>query len=455
MCQPKPGRRCDTNVQERIANVGRRFDRTRSNTEKAAAVLDAEHALWDSAASKNGQEQLSRAIDDEPNERRAKELTDRLAAGVALGRARDEQLKLMPPRNGTRPGEAEARREVAVLREQLAYAAADKAAHRNNPSLFVQAKRREFEARVAVVQLSAEWGWRADDSDGGGPPTHCSTCGRFGGEFHDCTGPTLDRSQAEELARQDSTPDEWNELVADGSKGAQRRLRAAARYMLSYGHMQCPVCGRWRSVRVDNHDCPGERVQAEVKQATLDPRVAEQARQGASSVVVPDPAPVALTVRAPNGRAWMGDVRMVDVVDADGGTRHQWELVRPDGVVEPVESEDAGRDRALAWHKETRTWQQTVVAKVGVERTTDGREVRTYGIAGADGAAARGDVGDGFDPQTKAMEVLMPYSGDRDRAFAEAAEPVVSTRTLPNGNTVTETTTTYTVFRPLEDAQER
>lgn len=282
MCEAKPGRRCDSGATKAVAQTKQKVVDSLATADprrSQAALLDYQHALYDYYSTKAGKAELS-------NWDSTGDADHHTATARILLDERQRMQTFMPPAPDEHDARQKAdRRSYGRLLEDRAYALAD-AEHAITPD-------REdptdpgpdnppYERAVAEMgrldgiraQMCAEWGWAMPDQNRDGDTTspiqHCPDCGQFVGSAHSCEGPDDPVAghhqfpdQPEKWAPAASTPTHWDKAMAAITTGtgtdpdAGARLRGAADYMLAAGHRQCPVCGQFCSVRVDNHDCPG------------------------------------------------------------------------------------------------------------------------------------------------------------------------------------------------------
>lgn len=267
MCKAKPGMRCAGHARKRMQDAEQRFaDSIASgDVDEAMAATEAlKRSQWDYASTSEGRKhfaRMKRSAAHANNGVMAMHAHDVLAAGELMSEQRTMQAEFMPSDSDTapyrKPGSTQltddAAKAVAVLaedREQYAFAAtSDRMGH----SAETQAAMDQH--ADAIRRVAAEWGWRGPD---GATVKHCPSCGGYSHGPQDCHGIPDPRTP-----RRVDFPARWNALAdaaADGDTDAAAQLDALAVEQAAHGHAQCHVCGQFRSIRYDSHQCPGKRV---------------------------------------------------------------------------------------------------------------------------------------------------------------------------------------------------
>lgn len=362
MCEARPGLRCDSDANAALNKLGQRLKQMVASPDKAAELALVatryQHALWDASTSQAALDRFrAEARSDDPEV--AGFARRRLRAGQAMIAARAEQVRRMPPKGAGSADEKASRRAIGQAREQIAYAQVDEEVFADDPEQVASARGRQHLALQTLRQHSAEWCY--DLPEVGGRCTHCGECGEFAGPGHACGEGRPGTPEG------DSTSKVWDGLVAaaPGDPEARSRVAAAAEYMQAHGHMQCPVCGQWRSIRIDNHTCPKSRVVAEYPAATFQSyRTYSKPDTTVETDPLSDREVVVLPGLGPVGE--MGEA-VVAVDDGHGGEqmRHGVEVTFPDGSTLAVPDRDTGEARL-------RRWFEAHNPKVKVVSTRDG-----------------------------------------------------------------------------------
>lgn len=377
MCEAKPGRRCEN-------SSGRALQRAHATLADAMtaptgpdphtvakSITAVEDAQCDYDSTPKGKAELDAKIADAKDAQTRQALLLRADRAVVMVDNRAHQVTLMPPKDpADSAGRARGRQQLGAARERLAYALTAAYKHGTTPTTGGQDRAsldRVDQAEAAVTQLSAEWRFpMRDRNPNASYPTHCPNCGQFtsGGEAHPgCRGAGTfedalqDRTQAisgstdERMAATARfiNPDLWRRAATSQNPDELVAAVAAADHMAAHGHLQCPTCGQWRSVRFDDHQCPTDRAE---HLPQLDGYVFQESDGYWQSMQRrkddPDHADPGEPVLADGGRV-LGSVREADGVEIDEGVMHHWQAVRRDGTVLPFTYIDrADAEQAVA-----------------------------------------------------------------------------------------------------------